>query len=106
MKYGNSFFIQLPRELFTDKYKELSLGAKWLFVWLNELEHRYTKHEIDCFYRTDEDLANDLNVSVPSLRKYKKELRNTDLISVSYMHWVDSNGKKSEKKVTAYRINK
>lgn len=41
-KYNNEFFLQLSREIFTPKYKNLSNGAKWLFVVLNELEQRYT----------------------------------------------------------------
>lgn len=39
MKYGNEFYMQLSREICSEYYVEkLSLGARMLFVTLNELE--------------------------------------------------------------------
>lgn len=57
MKHGNSNYLQLSRSIFTEKYKTLSINAKWLFVVLNELEQRYTGDEKDYFFRTNEELA-------------------------------------------------
>ena len=50
MKHGNSNYLQLSRSIFTEKYKTLSINAKWLFVVLNELEQRYTGDEKDFFF--------------------------------------------------------
>lgn len=101
-KYGNSHYMELSRCIFTDDYKHLSQGAKWLFVVLNELEQRYTTGREggeDFFFRSDLELAADAGISITTLKRYKAELRKTDLIQVWQMHWVDKKtGKKSEKK--------
>ena len=107
MKHGNSFYLELSREIFTDKYKDLSNGAKWLFVVLNELEQRFTGKHCDFFFRTDEQLAEDTGFSINTLRKYKAELRKTDLIQVGLGHFVNpETGEKSEKHFTTYRVLK
>ena len=107
MKHGNSFYLELTRELFTEEYKTLSNGAKWLFVVLNELEQRYTGKGCDYFYRTDEELAKDAGYSFNTFRKYKAELKESGLVEIWQGHFVDLNtGKKSEKKVSFYRILK
>ncbi len=107
-KYGNTHYLQLSRIIFTDEYKNLSNGAKWLFVVLNELEQRFTtgrEDGEDFFFRSDADLAEDAGMSITTLKRYKAELRKTSLVKLYQMHWVDKKtGKKSEKKVTAYRI--
>ena len=59
MKHGNTFYLELTREIFTEEYADLSVGAKWLFVVLNELEQRYTGKDEDFFYRTDAELSED-----------------------------------------------
>jgi len=61
-KAGN--FLELSRELFNEeRFKKLSLNAKWLYVALNELEHRYTGPNTDFFFRSNEDLAGDTGLS-------------------------------------------
>ena len=57
MKYNNTNFLQLTRKLFQEQYKDLSINAKWLFVVLNELEHRYTGEKEDFFTRSDTQLS-------------------------------------------------
>lgn len=105
MKNGNSFFLQLTRKLFTDEYKGLSIRAKWLFVVLNELEQRYTGEREDFFFRSNEDLATDADMSLPTLKRAKKELIDTNLVKSWQIHFVNKEtGKRSEKKVSAYRI--
>lgn len=100
-KYNNSFFLQLPRDLFTEKYRHLSDGAKLFYVWLNELEQRFG----DDFYRTDSELAADTGMSIASIKRYKAELKKTDLVKIYMDHFVDNNtGKKSAERVTCYRI--
>lgn len=106
MKHGNTYYLELSRVIFTEEYRELSNGAKWLFVVLNELEQRYTGKGCDFFYRTDAELAADANISLATLKRYKAELRNSDLIQVWSGHFVFADGRKSEKKFTFYRILK
>lgn len=109
-KYNNKHFIQLSRDIFDDKYNGLSIGAKWLYVVLNENEHKFTsgkEGEIDWFYRSDQELANDAGMSITTLKNHKKELKETDLIKVMYMKFRDpETGKRSEKRITAYKILK
>lgn len=107
MKHNNEFFMQLTRHLFTEEYKDLSYKAKWLFVTLNELEQRFTGEHEDFFYRSNQDLADDSGMSLSMTKRAKKELLETDLVESWLMHWIDKEtGKKSKKKVTAYRILK
>lgn len=107
MKYGNTYFLELTRELWTEKYKDLSVNAKWLFVTLNECEQRFENQEKHFFYRTDEDLAKDCGFSLPTLKRAKKELSQTDLVKIWRSPFLDlTTGKRSEKHVTCYRIKK
>ncbi len=86
--------MQVSREIW--KY-DISDKAKLLFFWLNELEQRYTGEKVDFFFRTDDELANDLSWSLKTLKNAKAELRKTDLIELSRVHWVNKEtGKKSE----------
>ena len=104
MKHGNKFYLELTREIFTEKYKDLSVGAKWLFVVLNELEQRYTGKKNDFFLRTDEQLVEDTGFSINTVRKYKIELKKTGLVHIGKGRYVDpQTGKKSERQFTAYR---
>lgn len=106
MKYKGSNFIQLRREIFNEeKYKELSREACWLYVVLNELEHRYTGEKENFFFRSNEDLCKDARMGNSLLKKVKKELLATDLVQSWQMHWINpETGKKSIKKVTAYKL--
>ena len=81
--------MQLSRHLFADKYKTLSINAKWLYVVLNELEQRYTGNDKDWFFRTDAELAEDAGMSEKTLKRAKAELKETGLIKVSLAHWID-----------------
>ena len=103
MKYNNTDFIQLSRIIFAEKYKSLSVNAKWLYCVLNELEHRYSRPEDGLFYRTNEELASDAGMSLPTLKRAKKELVEAGLINIYKSHFI-SNGMKSKKYVTGYRI--
>lgn len=109
MKHGNSYYIQLSRAIFNEEpYKSLSLNAKWLFVVLNELEQRYTSREVRYFYRSNEELAADMGVSICTLKRAKAELQKTDLIKCGHVRFVYNRGtpeeKKSEKRVSSYEI--
>ena len=105
MKHGNKFYLELSRELFTDTYEDLHYISKWIFVGLNELEQRYVNKGDTFFYRSDENLAKDCGISVASVRRYKKILIDRQFIQHWNMHWIDPiTKKKSERKVSAYRI--
>lgn len=106
MKHGNSFYMELSRELFREPYCNLSTNAKWLFVVLNELEQRFTGQKENFFYRTNEELAKDAGMSLATLKRAKAELLTTDLVQSWQTHFVDKDGSKSQKHLTAYRILK
>lgn len=106
MKHGNEFYMELSRELFQEPYKNLSMNAKWLFVVLNELEQQFTGKTEDFFTRSDSQLAEDMGVSIATLKRAKAELVKTDLIKIWKCHFKYKNGKKSEQYYTAYRILK
>lgn len=72
-KQGN--YLHLSRKVFNDeRYNNLSINAKWLYVVLNELEHKYTGDKEDFFWRSNEDLAKDCGYSLPTLKRAKREL--------------------------------
>lgn len=104
MKYKNGNFLQLDRKLFDDTYSNLSINAKWLYVVLVELEHKFTGKKEDFFFRSNEDLAKDSGMSLPTLKRAKKELEQTNLIKTWQSHFIYPNKKKSEKHISTYRI--
>ncbi len=107
MKYNNTNFLQLTRKLFQEQYKDLSINAKWLFVVLNELEHRYTGEKEDFFTRSDTQLSKDTGLSLSTLKRAKAELKKTDLIRTWKCHFVNPKTKiKSKVYYTAYRVLK
>lgn len=106
MKYGNEFYLQLTRLLWSDEYKDLSINAKWLFVTLNELEQRFASREQAYFYRTDTELAKDCGFSKATLKRAKQELKNTDLIKTRLVPFTRTDGEKTKEHVTMYQIMK
>lgn len=107
MKHGNKFYLQLTRELFTDKYQNLSINAKWLFVVLNELEQRFTGQTESFFTRSNSQLCEDTGMSLSTLKRAKAELQKTDLIYTWRCHFINrETQKKSTKYYTAYQILK
>lgn len=104
-KHGNTFYIELDRIIFDPKYRDFPMGAKLLYVALTELEHRYTSEEKDYFYHSDKDIATFANMSARSVCTFKKLLIKAGLIQHGNYHWINATtGKKSEKKVSVYRI--
>lgn len=105
MKYDNDYYLQLSRHLFDDKYFNLSVNAKWLFVVLNELEQRYCSRDKNYFYRTDNDLVEDSGLSLSTVKRAKKELIEAGLISCNLSPFIsDVTNKKSKMHVTVYEI--
>ena len=104
MKYGNTYYIELPREIFEKREKKLSTSAKWLFCVLNELEHRFAD-ESGMFFRSNDDLAHDAEMSLATVKSAKRELIEAGLITTGTLHWKDpKTNKLSKKHVTSYRI--
>lgn len=104
-KHGNTFYIELDRGIFDPKHQNLPMGAKLLYVVLTELEHRYTSEEKDYFYHSDKDIATLAKMSARSVCTFKKLLIKAELIQHGNYHWVNqTTGKKSEKKVSVYRV--
>ncbi len=102
-KNGNTFFVQLSREIYM-QYRDMPTSTLKLYIWLVELEHRYTGKERDFFFRTNEQLTYDVNLSLPVIKKCKKDLINRGLVECWQSHFIMPDGKRSEKKVTCYRI--
>jgi hypothetical protein len=106
-KHGNTFFIQLSRRIFDERYAGLSVNARWLYVVLVELEHRYTADSNrDFFLRTNTELADDTGMSISTLKRAKAELLELDLVQTWQSHYIVNRETKkmSEKHYTAYRI--
>ena len=104
MKRKNGNYLHLSRKLFNNEgFKALSLNAKWLYVVLNELEHKYTGDKENFFFRSNDDLALDTGFSLPTLKKAKRELK--PFIQMWQMHFRDTETKRlSKKHITAFRI--
>lgn len=103
MKYNNTFFMQVSREIWD---ANLSDHAKLLFLWLNELEQRYTGTNRDYFYRTDEMLANDMKWNIKTVQKAKRELKESALIKTVKVRYLNKDGKRSTYWMTGYTILK
>jgi hypothetical protein len=108
MKYDNSFYLQLSREIFKEEYSGMSIRAKWLFVVLNELEQKYCNKNSNFFLRTDKQLCEDTGYSINTLKKAKAELKKyPELVRISRGHWhYTDTGKSSIQQPTSYQILK
>ena len=86
----------------------MSKNAKWLYVVLNELEQRFTGEKTDFFYRSNEELAIDSELSLPTLKRAKAELLQTDLVESWRAHFIYNRGtpeqKRSAQRITCYRV--
>ena len=105
-KYKDGNYIQLPRKIFNDfDYESVPMYSRWIYTMMCELEHKFTGKKEDFFFRSDEDLASDCGLSVATIRRYKKPLIDSGLVEHWNTHFRDPITKKrSEKKVSAYRI--
>lgn len=101
MKYKDGNYIQLSREIFDEEYKYMSDSAKWLYCYLSEMEHRHTGVDKHWFYRTDSDIAEDLNWSISKVQRIKKELFDYGFIKI-----MKTSSKVSTRHLTAYEIIK
>lgn len=105
MKYKQGKFLQLSRDIFKDdKFMQLNTTAKWLYFVLCELEHKFTGPKEDFFFRSNEDLSKDANLSMATLKRAKRELKESGYIKTFQVHWKGEDGKLSRKHITGYRI--
>ena len=106
MKHGNTYYLELGRTVFNKHtYEELPAYSRWIFTVLNELEQKYTGYKEDYFFRSDENLAEDCGLSISTVKRYKKHLIKFGYVQHWNMHFIDKETqKRSEKKVSAYRI--
>ena len=103
-KYGNRAYLQLPRVIFSEEYNDVSREAKWLYVVLKELEHRYTDQNRDgSFFQSDRELAAFSQLGLTKTKEAKKELVVRGLIETRQQS-VEAGGKKTGRHITAYRI--
>lgn len=107
-KYQRGDFLQIPRDGFrSGAYSGLSVGALAMLLWLKELEHRFTYSDDNkYFYQSDDNLADLMNVSERSIRRWRQELINAGLIEFDRLHFKDTkSGKLSAKRIACYKFN-
>lgn len=88
MKYRRDNFLKFPIEVIyaakpenvPEKYKGLSSHAIHLFLILLAFENKFITKSKSSFSQSNENLANRMGVSIPTLKKAKKELINAGLI--------------------------
>lgn len=104
----NDNFMKISRETLSDSFR-LSKKAIVLWLWLNELEQRYTEEygKRDWFMKTDSELAEIAGMSINTVKAAKKELKDHGFIEVSRGHWhYATTGKSSLKQPSVYRLLK
>mgnify|MGYP001270228118 CR=1 FL=1 len=76
-KYKADNFIQVDRSLFKiPKFMALTTQAKWLYICLVELEHKYTPGEKreETFFHSDKSISEMSGIPLRSFKRRKKEL--------------------------------
>lgn len=104
----NNNYMKISRELLSNGH-DLSRKAILLYLWLNELEQRYTEEdgERDWFMKSDKELAKVSGMSVGIVKEAKKELREKGFIEVSRGGWnFKTTGKSSISQPTVYKLLK
>lgn len=94
--------MQVPRDIL---YLGLSSNAIHLYLQLKELEQKYCGEEKNWFWRSNEDLTEELGWSLSKLKRAKKELTDAGLVQTWLATYKTDNPRKlSEKHVCGYRI--
>ncbi len=78
-EHANNFFKVSHEVTENPKFLKLSIGAKLLYHTFCKLRNRYADEQ-GIFYRSNSDLAKDMNVTVPSVIRMKRELLENDLL--------------------------
>lgn len=103
-----SNYMKISREIL-DCNNRLSRKAIILYLWLNELEQRFTEQngDRDWFMYTNDELVELTGMSIKVVKEAKRELIDRGFISVSRGNWCySSTGKSSIKQPSVYRILK
>lgn len=101
-------YLYVNRDVINNE--NLSVGARYLYIVLLELETRF-KQEYDTakedyvidkpdFYCSDKELATESDMSIATVRKYKRELKEAGVIRVRIGKWV--NKRTREKSIVGY----
>lgn len=101
MKYKRLNFCQLHNkaiEILNSAKPKIPYSARWLYIQLNFLEHRYTGHKEDFFFRSIKDLQKDTGMGTKQIVQDIKLLNNLKLIHTWQMHWLDKETKKENRK--------
>lgn len=101
-------YMKIPRETLRDT-ANLSRNAILLFLWLNELEQRYTEENgaRDWFMQTNAELVEKTGLCLDSVKDAKRELKEKGFIEVFRGGWhYVSTGKSSIKQPCCFRILK
>ncbi len=108
MKYKGYNFCQVLNnaiEKLNTTNRKMPYSARWLYVHLNYLEHRFSGENEDFFFRSIKDLQNDTQIGYRHIIKNIKILEDVGLIQTWQMHFINKETKKRSKKhVTAFRI--
>lgn len=103
-KYKAGNYIQFSWRAFK-KLEGCKTSTKWLYVILNEFEHKYTGNgKQGFFFRSIDDLAVDTGLSRPVVIQGLRELERLELIKTWQAHWKNKKGRLSEKHITAINV--
>ena len=106
MSNNNTNYVRLSRDIFSDKYKDISTSAKWLYCVLTNLEYKYRSEKNNVFYRANTDLVNDSGMSLASVKRAKKELLDAGLIETRQVHFKDVKADdRSRKHITGFILH-
>lgn len=105
-RYTNENYVKITRDIMKSG---LSNKAILLFLWLNELEQRFTSErnfdQRDWFMHTDREISEKSGMSINTVKSAKKELKEKGFIEISRGGWhYTKTGKSGIKQPTVYRI--
>lgn len=110
MKYKSQNFCQIYNKAIEKLNRtkgKAPYSTRWLYIWLNFLEHRFSGEKDNFFFRSIQDLQGDIKMARVQVIMGIKRLEKLGLIQTWQMHWIDKKTKKkSEKHITAFRILK
>lgn len=71
-KIHNRFYLELPREIFTDEYRVFSTDAKWFYIVLDDLKHKLSDGKTDgSSFQSDKDLSEASGIKLTALKMLK-----------------------------------
>lgn len=108
MKYKQYNYCQIFNDAIEKLNKtndKIPYSARWLYIHLNFLEHRYSGKNKDFFFRSIKDLQVDTQIGRKQIINGIKILKDIGLIHTWQTHWIyEETKKKSKKHITAFRI--